>query len=333
MITRHRMDSLTKLRLRLAARSRPSAGPRRITAGMPGTSDAIVVTEYQLGGSNSCPGRLQGNRIVLETFCGRDPEGCNLAPMGLRDLIEAVGLRRDQTVKIIQSAISLRSPFELTPEDFLERAQQDFEVGGSSAQLNALTNAKRAIECQVDSVLSIFGCDEAIQAKKIRKFDFLTTAGFLAPRILRRVSDARNLLEHEYTSPSETQVEEALDLAALFVSSLSRHLASFESEFTLGNASERVDMFGFSRELTVIFRDGPKHFRVEARTGVLPDHIRYAAIDAGRPQDAMFKRCGEVFIAAQDIAFVPILQLVNAGNRVDRMKIALEGLFGATETA
>ncbi|MEA2075447.1 MAG: hypothetical protein U9O85_06905 [Euryarchaeota archaeon] len=42
--------------------------------------------------------------------------------------------------------------------------------------------------------------------------------GIIAPQILKKINDKRNLLEHEFKKPSLEQVEDALDVATLFIS-------------------------------------------------------------------------------------------------------------------
>jgi hypothetical protein len=49
-------------------------------------------------------------------------------------------------------------------------------------------------------------------------WDFISESGFLAPKILHRVNRIRNRLEHEFALPSKQHVEDALDVAMLFVS-------------------------------------------------------------------------------------------------------------------
>jgi hypothetical protein len=51
-----------------------------------------------------------------------------------------------------------------------------------------------------------------------KKLDFISQSGLLAPRILRKITGLRNRLEHEFAPPSKHQVEDALDVAMLFVS-------------------------------------------------------------------------------------------------------------------
>ncbi len=77
----------------------------------------------------------------------------------------------------------------------------------------------------------------------------LNRLGLAAPRILKRVADVRNLLEHEYRKPRREDTEDAVDVATLFVASVKPILDKFGDEFRVGNRSEWIDDFTFRREL------------------------------------------------------------------------------------
>jgi len=149
----------------------------------------------------------------------------------------------------------------------LQQAEDDFELKGNAALLNALSNAKRAIHAQIDEVLVALGykVKGVTFDKKMRTFSDL---GFVAPRLMKRVNRARNLLEHEYKLPTLEEVEEAIDLAGLFVSATKRHSELWEHEFTIGNEDEAVDGFSFSRQLQFRFAEKEKVFEVFAQKDV-----------------------------------------------------------------
>lgn len=49
--------------------------------------------------------------------------------------------------------------FQIKPRDFIYYAKEDLRTGMDSGLINALTNAKRAIDCQIDTILQTFGID------------------------------------------------------------------------------------------------------------------------------------------------------------------------------
>jgi hypothetical protein len=179
----------------------------------------------------------------------------------LRELVETLGLKKDDVIVDGEpGGPNLNHQFDVSPEQFLLQATSDFETGGNSRRLNSLTNSKRAIEAQVDKVIFSVGYDPRRMAVK-RKWELLREIGFVTPRILMRVNNSRNKLEHRYLSPSDTEVEDALDLATLFVEGGNRGIGSF----SLGNRNDYRDgnpEFHFKNELSVEFRD--KEFMIWA---------------------------------------------------------------------
>lgn len=88
-------------------------------------------------------------------------------------------------------------------------------------RVNALSNIKRAIECRIDELLYNYCLH--IKSKKEewnfpKKVEVLTNLGLIAPRILTKINRQRNLLEHEYINPSQDNINDALDVAILFLS-------------------------------------------------------------------------------------------------------------------
>ncbi|WP_431703353.1 MULTISPECIES: hypothetical protein [Pseudomonas] len=123
-----------------------------------------------------------------------------------------------------------------SPVEFLSLAEDDFERGGLSALVNATTNIKRAIVCQLDQLLISFGYP-SFRWNVPKKIEKLRALGLLAPSLLRKAVSMRNILEHEYETPEIKIVEEALDVASLFVMSASAMFIPFEDvlEFSLPN--------------------------------------------------------------------------------------------------
>ena len=121
-----------------------------------------------------------------------------------------------------------------SPVEFLTLAEDDFERGGLAALVNATTNAKRAIVCQLDQLLISFGYP-SLRWNVPKKIERLRALGLLTPSLLRKVVDIRNILEHEYATPELEKVEEALDIASLFVMSASAMFIPFDDvlEFSL----------------------------------------------------------------------------------------------------
>ena len=172
----------------------------------------------------------------------------------IRLLITTLGIQRERAIALGADGTSLDYKFEVNPEEFLDRAEQDYEAGGSAALLNSITNAKRAIHCQIDKVIYCIGFD-AKSMKIVSKINLLKDIGFVAPRIMRRIDNARNLLEHEYKHPTIEEVQDALELVGIFIDASNRSLDACGSSFTMGNKDEYIKGSGwhFLNELEFYF--------------------------------------------------------------------------------
>ncbi len=230
----------------------------------------------------------------------------------LRSLFERLELREHDVEKSVSGGSPLSSAFRVDAEDFLHAAEDAFELKNYSS---ALTDAKRAIHCQIDEVLASLGYSWKRTPLK-KKLEIIRKCGFAAPRVIHRVNAARNLLEHEYVNPSASKTEEALDIATLFVNATKRHLESFMGDFYVGRSSERVDTFHFSRELVFAFDEETKAFRITALEHVRPElEGRFGSV------------LGKTKVGATSELFPTLIKLTVAGDRNEKIIIALHELF------
>ena len=61
----------------------------------------------------------------------------------------------------------------------------------------------------------------------------MNSIGVISPGILKKINRKRNFLEHEYIYPSKEEVEDALDVAKLFVAYTNRYLFRANTGFEL----------------------------------------------------------------------------------------------------
>jgi len=124
--------------------------------------------------------------------------------INIKQLFNDLNITRDNFDWDIDDYYYLREKLgietDLNAESLLDQAEQDFEAGGQGKFINSITNAKRAIQYRIDELIEHFGFDKNLGNQK--KIEILTKIGFTT-RILRKVSSARNLLEHEYKLPTE----------------------------------------------------------------------------------------------------------------------------------
>lgn len=116
--------------------------------------------------------------------------------------------------------------FEINPQEFLEYANQDIELSNNHGYINAISNVKRSIECQSDIIHFSFGIP-------YNKLDFptkiknLNKMGISPSVILRNINKIRVNLEHFYKIPDRNRVEEAIEIAQLFLDVTTLSLNNF----------------------------------------------------------------------------------------------------------
>lgn len=152
--------------------------------------------------------------------------------MSLRKFIETAKKNWITTHFHVQVQSNVEFPFEIEPREFLKFAEQDLKTGGLHGFTNALSNAKRAIDCQIEGILYSFALE-----KKHRNFpnklEIICGMGLAAPRIIKKINALRNILEHEFKMPSQEKVEDAVDTATLFLEATNRIFAMFPMNFCL----------------------------------------------------------------------------------------------------
>lgn len=142
--------------------------------------------------------------------------------------------------------------FPINPKEFLRYSKQDLKEGGDRGLINALTNAKRAIDCQIDEVFKAFkieiykGENQAIESF-LSHFDLAEKSYFklkliealnLAPSlIIAQTREIRHKLEHYYEIPDLVDVKRAHDIASLFISSIQGKFRGFYTQFEISNKS------------------------------------------------------------------------------------------------
>jgi hypothetical protein len=118
--------------------------------------------------------------------------------------------------------VATKKRAHLGPRDFLAFAIEDsVRLDDKRHLINCLGNCKRAIDSQTDRLIRSLGFLPLSRKERWsipKKFSFVSETGVVAPRILQKVNRLRNRLEHEFAAPSKEQVEDALDIASLFIS-------------------------------------------------------------------------------------------------------------------
>lgn len=114
---------------------------------------------------------------------------------------------------------SIEVPFPIKAVEYLRYAEEDLLEETTRGLVNALSNAKRALDARVESVLIAFGLYSLAKEGRWsvpRKLERLSSLGIVTPRVLAKLNRARNLIEHEFHKPTAEQVKDFVDVVALF---------------------------------------------------------------------------------------------------------------------
>jgi hypothetical protein len=207
----------------------------------------------------------------------------------------------------LQSSAAPTGDIEMYPEDFLEEAEQFFETGDQNARMDVMVNVRQAVRRQMDEWMTGLAFPVDLPFKK--KLDILKDLGF-APRILRRLSEA-GLLLGERETPLGSEVENALDLAHLFV--LMSRGAILPLKLLVGN-EKNLDRDGnyyrFHSGLEFTFKPAEKCCGVVAYNK-LPDEMGHIAPEAV---------IAEFVYPIADPLYLPIVRLVLAVGSANKTK-------------
>ena len=119
------------------------------------------------------------------------------------------------------SLSTLETSFEIKPEEFLQYAENDLTSNSPHKLINSLSNIKRALSCQIDSLLIEFVLFDRPQKESWglpKKIEVLSEIGLVLPNVLKKINQRRNLLEHEYKNPSNVIFAERTSLIRLVIS-------------------------------------------------------------------------------------------------------------------
>jgi hypothetical protein len=126
----------------------------------------------------------------------------------------------------------------------------------------------------------------------------LRDMGIIAPRIVDKVVKARNYLEHKYQAPVQEQVEDALDIATLFVTSLDRALHFFQGSYEIGTLRDDVeehDYLIFDKALSISFNGDKPQF-------ILRGYVLDPSLKSN-------KGIGQAFVMPKDKGYLDIIKL------------------------
>ncbi|HBB29642.1 MAG TPA: hypothetical protein DC000_10445 [Clostridiales bacterium] len=188
--------------------------------------------------------------------------------MEKKDLIQF--MREETTQWSLKSDVSIELPFDVLPSEYLSFMEKDIKDNTKHGLINALSNAKRALDCQIESLLYIFCLKNYSDKNRFnipKKIEILNSIGIIAPRILNKINKVRNTVEHDFYCPSEEEVQDFADVIMLFNSYTDKYLYSFPSDCEI-ESDEIKDYWiapSFCRDEQVIVVEviSDKHSKIE----------------------------------------------------------------------
>lgn len=169
--------------------------------------------------------------------------------------------------------------FSLTSLNFRDFATADSRDAHIHSRVNALSNIKRAIECRVDELLW-YCCVLPIAQKKHWNFplklEVLGKTGILAPKILTRINQKRNQLEHQYLRPSQKDVQDGLDVMMLFLEYTLPFCSNIKKIAVQKGRRAECDIIFDEKHETITLRRSGKEAKVTIRSCATEDVLQFA---------------------------------------------------------
>ena len=173
--------------------------------------------------------------------------------------------------------------YDISSSEFLSFAKQDLEEDSERGRINAIGNAKRAIECRADEILTLSNLKSFFSRTPLYlKIQALNKLGVVAPpELMRYIASKRNLLEHEYVRPSREEARNLVGITELFLSATDKYVEKgYISSATLTTLTGEVPRQTISRkrEMSIVFEELCK-LEFDLKTGALTIRDQLFEID------------------------------------------------------
>lgn len=142
--------------------------------------------------------------------------------------------------------------FGITPREFLRYAKSDFSSESDGNLINCVSNAKRAIDSQIDCTNKIFGInfDERNSIKTFcenfniasispQKLRIINAIGIAPAKLIADAREIRNSIEHDYEQPSKSEASNAVDIAELFLIANEYKIKLIENRLDISDRNDK----------------------------------------------------------------------------------------------
>lgn len=93
---------------------------------------------------------------------------------------------------------------DISPEEFLDFAENAIASESKEGMINAISNLKRALDCEMDMFFESINLKSIFDKKNLKfekKTQFLAEIGLFPIRTINKLNSMRNKMEHEYKTP------------------------------------------------------------------------------------------------------------------------------------
>lgn len=121
------------------------------------------------------------------------------------------------TYRVDYTSQRVDTSFSVMPEQYLNYAQKDLESGYAHQYINALSNINRALNCQLNRLLTLVGFYSPAKQQAWsfdQKRHLLYQFGIRLPKNIKQANIIRNEMEHAHQIPDPAKVMYALSVVA-----------------------------------------------------------------------------------------------------------------------
>ncbi len=160
----------------------------------------------------------------------------------------------DEMLRVIESTTSyfdsnsydaVEVPFPISSAEYLKFAEEDLKEDSDRGRVNALSNAKRSLDSRIESGFGFHKTAKTECWRMPKKLSVLSDLGILTPRVLTKLNRTRNLIEHEFHCPTREEVEDFVDVVALFNESTKVYLNHLPNDADIGDDDNHDNLFAF----------------------------------------------------------------------------------------
>lgn len=122
----------------------------------------------------------------------------------VKDIIQII-LQTDEIEPDCSSGSDISIPiYDISSEEFLDFAENAIAFETKEGNINAISNLKRALDCEMDMFFESINIKRIFDKKNLKfekKSQFLADIGLFPIQTINKLNFMRNKLEHEYRTP------------------------------------------------------------------------------------------------------------------------------------